>query len=405
MDLMGKRVLIVDDNATNRTIIEHYLTHWGCIVGQAYDGLSALQMLYAALQQNQPYDLALLDLHMPVMDGLTLARNLSASPEFSRLARIMLTSGGLISEDERRSLGLAQGLLKPARQTQLFDAIVNALNNTEPAVGVKSAGLLSHTVLADYHANSILIVEDNKVNQKVIIGMLVKFKITPDIAENGQLALDKLAEKSYDVVFMDCQMPIMDGYQATRETRRIENEQALARQTIIALTAHASQGEREKCLAVGMDDYLVKPFTQDKLADILARWLPTTAMASKTTPLTESPITTHYWDKTIALNFFAHDEALLNDMMVSFLEEAPLHVDALQHAQRSNNKAALADAAHSLKGLLGYFGAERAWQCASDIENHARQMPEHDNQVAIQTLTDIMTALQADFRDYLKEID
>jgi CheY-like chemotaxis protein/HPt (histidine-containing phosphotransfer) domain-containing protein len=218
------------------------------------------------------------------------------------------------------------------------------------------------------------VVEDNKVNQKVITGMLAKFLLTPEIADNGQLALDKLAQSTYDLILMDCQMPVLDGYQATRELRRQEIERGTARQAVVALTAHAAAGEREKCLAAGMDDYLTKPVTRNSLAEILARWLGAEATEPGQSPALESSTadTAPVWDKAAALKGLEGDEGLLDDMIVSFLAEMPKQLCDIQVAQEQGDLPALANAAHAIKGSVSYFYAEGVRDYAARLEQAAR---------------------------------
>ena len=272
-----KRALIVDDNATNRMILTHYLNNWGFTVSEVDSGSAALVKLEAAVLRNEPYDLLLSDMQMPDMDGFTLAQAIIENPAIADTPRILLSSGALGSQVERLELGYAQSLLKPVRQSQLFDAIIDALQlpdqKTAPVAKIKE-------VLPDYSGKRVLVVEDNKVNQKVILSLLAKFQLKPDLADNGQVALDQLERQAYDLVLMDCQMPVMDGYEATRTLREREVGTGLvptlhgkSRTPITALTAHASVEEREKCLSAGMDDYLGKPVIRTELAVVLARWL------------------------------------------------------------------------------------------------------------------------------------
>ena len=215
----GKRALIVDDNATNRMILTHYLSNWGFTLSEADNGPAALVELEAAVLRNEPYDLLLSDMQMPDMDGFALARAIIEKPAIADTPRILLSSGSIGSQVERLASGFTQSLLKPVRQSQLFDAVIDALQlpgqKTAPVSQVKE-------VLLDYSGKRVLVVEDNKVNQKVILSQLAKFQLKPDLADNGQVALDQLERQAYDLVFMDCQMPVMDGYEATRILRERE---------------------------------------------------------------------------------------------------------------------------------------------------------------------------------------
>ena len=269
-DLSNKRALIVDDNATNRKILHHYLENWGMAISEADNAATALLVLENAVKGNCAFDILLSDFHMPDMDGYALARAINQNPALSAIPRVLLSSGGLGAEADRLELGFAQMLVKPVRQAHLLNAITNALGaqNNQALMPAKI-----QQDLLDFSKQHILVVEDNKVNQKVILSMLAKLQCTPDLAENGQEALDKLAKKSYDLVFMDCQMPVMDGYEAIRILRGTELAENKTRTPVIALTAHASQDECEKCLSAGMDDFLTKPISKAKLTKMLEQWL------------------------------------------------------------------------------------------------------------------------------------
>ncbi len=269
-DLSGKRTLIVDDNTTNRHILSTYLSRWGLVVSEANNGSAALMHLQTSALQGVAYDLILLDMQMPVMDGLTLAKCLAQIPTLATIPVILLSSADQLELADYQGTGIVQRLLKPVRQMQLYDAMVNTLQGIAPTA-MKTAQ--PENQLPSYQGKKVLVVEDNKINQKVIVAKLAKFNIVPEVAENGQFALDKLAQTSYDLIFMDCHMPVMDGYTATRELRLIETRKGLPHQTVIALTANALKGEREKCLVAGMDDYLTKPIVSEQLMVILAERL------------------------------------------------------------------------------------------------------------------------------------
>jgi signal transduction histidine kinase/CheY-like chemotaxis protein len=396
VDITGKRILVVDDNTTNRTILKHYLIHWGFIVGQAESGRAALIELEDAIANGIPYDLALLDMHMPGMDGQSLAKIITDTPALTGMPRILLSSGGLIGDAERLALGFTQSLLKPVRQSQLFDAIANALY---ASVRIAPEKAKTETPIPSYQGKKLLVVEDNKVNQKVITGMLAKFQVVPDIVDNGQLALDKLEQSTYDLILMDCQMPVLDGYQAVRELRRREIAQGSTRQAVVALTAHALTGEREKCLAAGMDDYLTKPITWASLAEILARWLEVPS-ATEQLP-TERGVATMVWDKTATLKGLGGDEELLGDMITSFLAEMPGQLSTLQVSQEQGDLSALADVAHSIKGAVSYFYAPGIRDCAVRLEQAARSKQSADYRQLAEILVNAVTQLMETLQQFM----
>ena len=280
-ELNDKRVLVVDDNANNRKILAHYVSSWGMTVTSVDTAVDALGVLMAAVQSDEPFDILLSDLQMPIVDGLALARMINEIPAISGIPRLLLTSGGIGSEADYKALGFSQALIKPVRQAQVFDAIVRALRSTksllEPPVNTQKSAerLPNKEPYADYSHKRVLVAEDNVVNQKVISAMLAKFNVKLDLADNGQLALDRLEQQHYDLVLMDCQMPIMDGYEATTKFREWELANQRSRTPVIALTAHATLEACEVSLAAGMDAHLCKPIDRKALAESLAHWFVT----------------------------------------------------------------------------------------------------------------------------------
>lgn len=276
--LRGARVLIVDDNATNRDILHHQLTHWGMINESANSGLQALYLLYKATARGIPYDLAILDMHMPQMNGIELAQEISSDPALAKTQLIMLTSSGRYGDMEAaRQAGIRSYLSKPVRQADLYHCLCSLLNADKEELGAKkgtnqTAASASTSAPQTSLPARILLAEDNLVNQTVAQAMLELLGYTVEIANNGREAIDALVRSEYDLVLMDCQMPTVDGFEATAFIRQQEN--GCRRTPIVALTANAMEGDAERCLAAGMDDYLGKPYTQQELQGVLQRWLP-----------------------------------------------------------------------------------------------------------------------------------
>ena len=281
-DLFDLRVLVVDDNATNRQILRHQLFAWKMQKGSAANGHEALEILRAAAAEKKPYDLALLDMQMPEMDGLTLARAIKADPSIASTRLIILTSMGYMhSQDELKAAGVDAYLVKPVKQSRLFDCLVTVLGRAAAehvfSKPEKDSGLSQPApeLTGARHAR-ILLAEDNIVNQKVALAQLKGLGFTADSVANGHEVLTALKQVPYDIIFMDCQMPEMDGYEASRCIRLAEKTSSVpwkAPVPIVAMTAHAMTGDREKCLAVGMDDYLSKPVRKGDLQSALIKWL------------------------------------------------------------------------------------------------------------------------------------
>jgi CheY-like chemotaxis protein len=278
-DLTNLHVLVVDDNETNRQIVHHQILGWRMHNGMASSGQEALAILRARAAAQRPYDLVILDMQMPGMDGLALARAIKSDPSISSVRIILLSSmGDQLSREELDQDGMDACLLKPVRQSHLFDSIANAAgrNATRETRIVPASAPLTFTV-PNKEKVRILLAEDNSINQRVAIGQFNKLGCAVDVVGNGIEALEALKQFPYDVVFMDCMMPEMDGYEATRQIREGERtKNAIVGKNphsyIVAMTANAMQGDREKCLEVGMDDYVAKPVRPRDLLEALERW-------------------------------------------------------------------------------------------------------------------------------------
>ena len=269
--LAGVPVLVVDDNATNRLVLCEQTEAWGMRPQSVTHGPEALVALRAAHAAGRPYPLALLDLCMPGMDGLELATAISQDPALAGTRLVLLTSGPDIAAERARTAGVAARLTKPVRLHDLRGVLSEALSE---ALGGRTPTAAPRPRPArPAHRGHLLVAEDDETNQMVAIGIARSLGFSVDIAEDGRAALDAVAARDYDAVLMDCQMPVLDGYDATRELRR--GEAPGGRVPVIAMTASAVMGDRERCLAAGMDDYVTKPFTPRDLDEVLTRWVPT----------------------------------------------------------------------------------------------------------------------------------
>ena len=399
-DLSGKRALIVDDNATNRNILSHYLNDWGLDISEVDNGTTALIELQASASQGITYDLIVLDMQMPVMDGLTLAKCLAQITGLANIPIILLSSSNQLNLVDYQNTKIVQHLLKPARKSQLFDAIVNAVQGVSYKKRKPARTKLDSP---NYQDKKVLVVEDNKTNQKVIIAKLGKFNIVPELAENGQLAMAKLAQHGYDLIFMDCHMPVMDGYCATRELRLLETSMGLPHQTVIALTANALSDERKKCLAAGMDDYLSKPLVDSQLIALLAKYFDTDSPTTLPVLVNDTQVSvTHdpsVWDETTTLMHLQGDKALLLEMIPLFLMESPTQLNDISQLYATGDLSALADTAHTLKGAAAHFYAAQVIACAQRLEQSARSGQAADYQSMIdalnKTATNLINTLQA----------
>jgi light-regulated signal transduction histidine kinase (bacteriophytochrome)/CheY-like chemotaxis protein len=284
-DQWPMRVLVVDDNRTNRQILRNQIGAWKMQVGSAASGVEALERLRAAVEESLPYDLALLDVQMPGMDGFSLAAVIKDDPVLATTRLIVLTSMGHAPRSaELMRRGIESFLVKPVKQSRLFDCLIGRARNREEIDNPGSVGATdtassptSPWKESELNPARILLAEDNSTNQTVALAQLHRLRYRADAVANGREVLEALERVPYELIFLDCQMPEMDGYEVTRWIRRQENRLDSpcpwkSPVHIIALTAHAMQGEREKCLAAGMDDYLTKPIQPADLEAALERW-------------------------------------------------------------------------------------------------------------------------------------
>ncbi len=345
--LHGLRVLCVDDHATNLVGLEAHLRAWGMRVECVPDGVRALDQMRAAHQAACPYDLGILDDHMPGMDGLQLARAIKADPWLTSIRLVMLSSfgqGGHGAAAQQAGIGVY--LTKPVRQSQLYEAIATAMDMTTPP---PSTSLSTRARLAEAQAQvraRVLVAEDNVVNQKVAVRMLEKLGCRVDVVADGCEALEALERIAYDCVFMDCQMPEMDGYEATRAIRTRETQTG-GHVPIIAMTANAMLGDRERCLAVGMDDYVGKPVQSPDVLSILHKWTPLPVdtptqleTAASAAALPWRTLEAERLPPALDAEAFAalkdlggeEDDAFLHDIIAQFIQDAAAHLATLRTA-------------------------------------------------------------------------
>src|SRR5215470_4159529 len=375
--LQGRRVLIVDDNATNRTILCQWAKAWGMHHESAADGPQALERLRTATAQGEPYDFAVLDMMMPGMDGLTLTHAIKADATIAAVHLVILTSMGVHAEvQEARQAGIIGFLSKPVRQSQLYNCFIAALETS--AQGSLPAPLPHPMLVIALRPlqGRILLAEDNPVNQEVAVGMIESLECQVDVVETGLQAIEALERCSYDVVLMDCQMPEMGGLEATRVIREREalpsTSHPAVHTPIIALTAHALPSDRDQCLAAGMDDYLSKPFTLEALHATLARWLsPQPAAASAATERSGALRLVSVDRKALDTLRSLHRGGtpdLLHKVLYIYLNNAPLLLNTMRDAVAHSDALALQRAVHSLKSSSANVGALQLAAFSKEME-------------------------------------
>jgi PAS domain S-box-containing protein len=385
-DLTGKRLLVVDDNATHRQVINLQASNWGMIVHSVESGLQALELINSGEQ----FDIAVLDIRMPNMDGLTLAECIRSLPACQNLPLVMLSSvEKLIQKEHREKLGFVAVLNKPIKRSHLYNIFIQTICEQ------KISPLPTKTSLPKFGSEfnhkrplRILLVEDVALNQKVAIRMLERIGYRADIANNGLEALSALHQQPYDLVFMDVQMPQMDGLQATQEICQQWSEKS--RPWIIAMTAHAMQSDKEKCLSVGMNDYISKPIRMEALVQALKKYQDlhfldsehqeSIAIVSQDESISDSEVEkqslqTPAIDAQIFQDLkdtICDDAEILAQFIDCYLEDAPQRLLSIQKAVNKQDAAELRSFAHSLKSLSVTIGAMPLAELCHELEMMAK---------------------------------
>ncbi|HLI59754.1 MAG TPA: response regulator [Solirubrobacteraceae bacterium] len=362
------RILVVDDNATNRRIFEAYVASWGMRPEVAPDAPSALAMLEGAAEAADPYDIALLDENMPGESGLDLARRVTAAPALARTRLILLTSSGH-GPIEDPTTGIDRCLTKPVRQSRLLDAIAAAMA-TGPAAGRRRPAGAAVARSSGTGAR-VLVAEDQFVNWRLAERLLAKRGHTAINARDGREAVEMLEAGGYDLVLMDCQMPVLDGYDATRRIRRREAERGSPPIPIVAMTANAMRGDEEKCLAAGMSDYLPKPIIPEVLDEKLDRWL---ARASPGRPRPERPPEPDGAPELDPARLATLRSVFAADEFAGMVEELSATISQeladIDRALSRRDREAMLAATHRLKNSAGMIGASRLARVAVRVERN-----------------------------------
>jgi two-component system, sensor histidine kinase and response regulator len=385
-DIAGLRVLAVDDNAVNRKVLAGMLGAWGCRHTSVPGADAALIELRAAAALGDPYRVAVLDMHMPGVDGEMLGRAIKADPALEKTALIMMTSGAHRGDTARMErAGFSAYLLKPVRQSQFYDclAVVTARDTGRSAA--RPAPIITRDTLSARvkQRARILLAEDNLVNQKVALKVLERLGYSAEVVDNGLAAVEALCAGAYAAVLMDVQMPQMDGLEATRQIRKPGSGVVDPRIPIIALTAHATEGDRTDCLRAGMDDYLVKPIRPIELAETLERWLRGPAARGPVAPSggpTEAPgepaptggnpepSAPEPFDESVLLELLDGDREAAAEILDDYVREGHATLAAIHEALVATDLAAVKSKAHSLKGASANVGASAMRELAARLE-------------------------------------
>jgi two-component system, sensor histidine kinase and response regulator len=351
-------------------------------------GAQALQVLRAAAQDGDPFRVAILDMHMPEMDGEMLGREIKEDAALRDTALVMMTSGGVRGDASRvAQVGFAAYLVKPVRQSQLYDCLAGVLGASDQGEGAvtSSCRLITRHTLAERARRRarILLAEDNPVNQKVAVKTLEKLGFAADVVGNGREAVAALRSAQYDLVLMDVQMPEMDGIEATQMIRRLGSGVVDPKTPIVALTAHAMAGDRQKCLDAGMNDYLAKPIKSSELLEVLERWLPVGPDVRSSQPsgtpdaapraVTAAPkaVDEPVFDEAVLLDVLDGDRQAAAEIAAEFLDDAVVQVSGLQLAVECGDRQEIKRRAHTLKGASASVGARALRTRAAGLEKIA----------------------------------
>ncbi len=364
--LHGSHVLVVDDNATSRQILIEMLQSWDLRPHAVADSTTGLTALEEAAARNDSFALVVIDSHMPDQDGFSLVRRIKERPPLATALVMMLASVDIAGDVARcRQLGVANYITKPVRPSDLLDSLLSSMS-LSPLRDHRGCKVVAEPDMLLDRPLRILLAEDNLVNQKLAVSLLQKDGHTVRVAQNGKEALSALEEEPFDVVLMDVQMPEMDGFEATAVLRAREKGTG-RHQPVIAMTAHAMKGDRERCLAAGMDGYVTKPFRRSALFEALA--------SVSQQPLSASVDEVNVFDLEAALAIVEGNRELLMELVELFLEESPRQLGDLSRAILSRDAGRVALHAHSLKGPLNSLGASAAANAAWRLEQMGRAGP------------------------------
>jgi len=405
-DLRSQKILAVDDNDTNRKLLDEVLSNWQVEHALAENGQMALQALYGAAAINSPFNIALIDMQMPGMDGVELCAAIRDDANLASTRMVLLTSQGRRGDARKMQMaGFSGYLSKPINQSELYNALLQV-------AGVTSS---NNRLVTRYTAREIqqfnariLVVEDNATNQAVARGMLEKFGLHIDVAANGKEALYALEALPYDLVFMDCQMPVMDGYEATLKIRSADSAVKNHAIPVVAMTANAMQRDRERCLAIGMNDHIAKPVDPSKLHRALKRWLPEHCQHVSTNDSTDrttdsaTSVSEQVFDYADMKERLMADETLIRNVVEVFLDDLPKQIELLKSVIASNDTEQITSLAHKIKGAAANVSGFKLSNLASKLEQAGKVRDMEAIRQALAELEQHFTVLATTIKDTLQ---
>lgn len=426
-DIRNHRILIVDDNATNREVLRLQLESWGAEVVEAIDGPSALTILKQSydVDGQEPFSVAILDMQMPGMDGGTLGKKIRSNRLYKDIRLVMMTSVGERGDGKFFSdIGFSAYFTKPATPSELYRALLIIVNG-EDRQGESQPFLNRHNLyeintgatlgMADCFdkGNRVLLVEDNVINQEVALGLLDDLGLTADTANNGVEALVAIQSAPraapYDLILMDCQMPEMDGYEATRKIRDMDLELP-----IVAMTANAMKGDREKCLDSGMNDYLSKPIDPGQMEMVLAKWLKNRKLTENLpTQETSNPAVSMVpnaervddvvWDKASLMKRLKNREDRLLVIVKLYIDNIPIKINTLRQAIDAGDTKEIKEISHAIKGSVANLGALKLRKLTEEMEQNAQNLDQAN--IIWEGLNQQFVVFTRLMKDVLKELE
>jgi PAS domain S-box-containing protein len=404
LDLKNLPILVVDDNQTNRSIIGKIVTGFGCQVTQASSGIQALAIMRSAAAKEKPFEMVLLDMQMPEMDGEQVLKEIKTDPEIKNALVVILTSMGHRGDAARlEALGCSAYLLKPVRQKELFNTILSVMGQQQMNKSTSPSIITRHMLAeANHSQNLILLAEDNAINQKLALRLLQKAGYSVDVVENGLQAVIAVQKKQYSLVLMDVQMPELDGYDATRQIRALPLPTGMI--PIVAMTAHAMAGDREKCLEAGMNDYLTKPLNIDEMLSVVNKYAEKVQNPSDTSNTEPEPpeklqiSEPVLYDLKAALPRFSDSEQTFYEFMGAFLTHLKKSVFDLENAISLQDISKVQYYSHSIKGAAANFEINSIRLAAQEIEDEANRGNLTDATLLLEKIKSFIPPLEKDYQ-------
>ncbi len=399
-EITGLKTLIIDDNETNRKLLRTLLENWGLEPYTVDNGKDGLAQLKTAAKTDRPFQLLLLDVLMPGMDGFMVAERIREDKDLIHLKIIILTSAGKFDiARNRKDLSVDGIMMKPIKQSKLFDMIVNTVTEGHNQKDVKPE-FAKESSIPDKSLN-IILAEDNRINQKIAVHLLKKQQHKVTVAENGQEVLELFGTGKFDLILMDVQMPMMNGLEATMRIRT-EEKNTNNHIPIAAMTAHAMKGDRERCLEAGMDDYLSKPIKAEELQRVITNVIGSSELSGSGNNDDTERLDAEVWNPNETLAQLDDDQGLLKEMAQLFMDDLPKLMGRIEEAVIDGDRDKLERSAHTLKGSVSHFSARRVHHLAKQLEDMGREDDLGQSRIVLDELRDEVDRLNQSLREFVE---